>query len=99
MTMFSMQQHDNPNGTVLAACDADLLGETFEDGPITLHVDEDFYGGDDATLDEIVAALTRADTANLVGNELIAGLIEADAVDDSAVMTVDTVKHVQLVFL
>lgn len=94
--MFSLNVRRTPQGTVVAACDLDLLGETFTEGDVTLHVDPDFFGGDETDLETVVAALQRYHTANLVGNELIAGLIEQGVVDASEPETVDGVRHVHL---
>lgn len=94
--MFSLRVQETRKGRVVAACDLDLLGETFTEGDVTLHVDEAFYGGDEVELAAVVDALDRYHTANLVGNELIDGLMEAGLVQEEEPEQVDGVRHVQL---
>ena len=94
--MFSLNVRRTPQGTVVAACDLDVLGETFTEGDVTLHVDPDFFGGDEVELDAVVDALDRFHTANLVGNELVAALVEEGVVDAAEPETVDGVRHVHL---
>lgn len=94
--MYALNVRRTAKGRVVAACDADVLGETFEDGAVRLEVSEGFYGGDEADIDEVVDAVAGCFTANLVGNELVPALVEAGVVAAGAVEEVDGVKHVQL---
>ena len=43
-----LRERDTPEGLLVSVCDADCLGETFEDGPVSLDVTEEFYGGEEA---------------------------------------------------
>lgn len=99
MTTFSCKIHENQKGTVVAACDTDLLGETVQDNGVTLHVSDGFYGGEETTLEDIVAAADRATTSNFVGEDLITALIEEDVVSEEEVHYVDSIPHVQLFFV
>lgn len=94
--MFSLQRKETPKGFIVAACDIDILGETYTEDGLTLEVREGFYGGREADLDDVIDALESFFTANLVGNELIHGLMEEGVVEHREVETVDEVKHVQL---
>lgn len=94
--MFLLNVHGTEKGDVVAACDADVLGEEFSDEKRRLAVDEGFYGGEEAEIVEIVAALEDCHTANLVGDDLIAALVEADALAESEVVEIGGVKHAQL---
>ncbi len=94
--MFSLHVQETAKGRVVAACDLDILGETFTEGDVTLHVDAAFYGGDEVDLDAVVDALDHFHTANLVGNELVDGLVDAGVVQEGEPERVDGVRHVQL---
>lgn len=96
---YALKVHDNPNGTVVAACDRELIGETFEEDAVTLTIDESFYAGEDADIDRIKHELHRATTTNFVGETLITALVADGIVDESEIHYVDGVPHVQLFFI
>ncbi len=43
--MFSFRVHRSGKEVVLAVCDSEILGRTFEEGEVILDVNEEFYGG------------------------------------------------------
>lgn len=94
--MFSCRRIQTGKGTIVAACDAAILGDTYEEDGVTVAVTEEFYGGDEVELAAVVAALNDFFTANLVGNELLDGLVDTGVVDETEIETVDGVQHVQL---
>lgn len=96
---FALNIHDTQNGTVVAACDRDLLGETFQDGDITLTVKQAFYDGEDADVERIHDETQRATTTNFVGEHLITALIDRGTISEDEVQYVDGVPHVQLFFV
>lgn len=93
---YLLATRDTRKGLLVAACDAEVLGETFEDGAVRLDVSEEFYGGEDASIEAIVDALDRCFTANLVGNALIDALLERDVLEEGEVEHVDGMAHSQL---
>ena len=97
-----LRERETPKGTLVSVCDPDCLGETYEDGPVTLTVSEEFYGGDDAVevdAEAVVAGLHRAQVANIVGTESVAVAVEAGIVDDEAVLEFEETRHAQLLWL
>ena len=97
-----LRERETPKGTLVSVCDPDCLGETYEDGPATLTVSEEFYGGDDAVeadAETVVAGLHRAQVANIVGTESVAVAVEAGLVDEEAVLEFDETRHAQLLWL
>lgn len=94
--MFSIKVHDTRKGRVVAACDEEVLGELYEEGKVRLEVDEDFYGGRKAGLEEVLQELENYVTANLVGNRLVEALVEEEVVEEGEFEEVDAVKHAQL---
>ncbi len=91
-----VNERETPEGLLVAVCDEGLLGETFEDGELSLTVTEEFYGGD--TVDErtVIESLARATVANIVGTRAIELAIENGFVDEANVLDVGTTRHAQL---
>ncbi|QZY00796.1 DUF424 domain-containing protein [Halobaculum rubrum] len=99
---FLLSRRETPEGTLVAVCDADVLGETFEDGEVRLEVTEAFYGGDEAEpadADAVVEGLYDADTANLVGADCVGVAVDAGVIDADRVLEVDDTLHAQLLWL
>ncbi|MFA9516435.1 DUF424 domain-containing protein [Halopenitus sp. H-Gu1] len=97
-----LRERDTPEGVLVSVCDPDCLGETFENGAASLTVEEEFYAGPDAveaTDEEVIAGLQRAEVANLVGEEAVGVAIEAGLVDEEAVLEFDGTRHAQLLRL
>ena len=97
-----LRERETAEGRLVSVCDPDCLGETYEDGPVTLTVSEEFYGGDDAveaTEEEVVAGLQRAQVANIVGTEAVRVAVEAGLVDEETVLEFEETRHAQLLWL
>ncbi|MGM0448894.1 MAG: DUF424 domain-containing protein [Methanobacteriota archaeon] len=97
-----LRERETAEGRLVSVCDPDCLGETYEDGPVTLTVTEEFYGGDDAveaTAEEVIAGLQRAQVANIVGTEAVGVAVEAGLVDEETVLEFEGTRHAQLLWL
>ena len=97
-----LRERDTPEGLLVSVCDPECLGETFEEGPVSLDVTEDFYGGaeaEEADAEAVVDSLTRATTANIVGERAVRVAIEAGLVDEERVLEVEGTPHAQLLWL
>jgi hypothetical protein len=94
-----IRERDTPEGLLVAVCDEECLGETYDDGPVSLTVTEEFYGGDAGDETDVVDALTRASVANLVGERCVRVAIEAGLVDEERVLELDGALHAQLLWL
>jgi hypothetical protein len=90
-----LKERDTGEGLLVAVCDTDVLGETFETDELTFTVTEEFYGGDEADEDEVVSSLNRADVANIVGTDAVALAVEAGFVDEANVLELDSTRHAQ----
>ncbi len=91
--------HRHDNDTILAACDAELLGETFTDGSVRITVNEAFYGGHRAEPSELSKRMKEATIMNLVGNRVVALAIAEGHACEEDVLTIDGIKHVQVVIM
>jgi hypothetical protein len=82
-------------GLLVTVCDRGLIGETFEDGGVTLSVTEEFYGGEPADPEGVIEALSRATVANLVGEATVELAVEEGFVDEENVLEVEETLHAQ----
>jgi hypothetical protein len=97
-----LRERDTPEGLLVSVCDPECLGETFEEGSVSLDVTEDFYGGaeaEEADAEAVVDSLTRATTANIVGERAVRVAVEAGLVDEERVLEVEGTLHAQLLWL
>jgi hypothetical protein len=83
--------------TLVAACDSELLGETFREGKLKLEVKVDFYKGSPANIHEALRVIDGADIANLVGEGIVEAAVQKGFVSPSAVVRIAGVPHVQIV--
>jgi len=82
---------------MVAACDTDLIGETFREGKLKLEVKADFYKGTKTSLEEALREIDSADIANLVGGRIVEAAVQQQLVDPSAIVRIAGVPHVQVV--
>jgi len=97
-----VRERETPEGLLVSVCDADCLGETYENGDVSLTVTEEFYGGEDAERadpETVVDSLTRATVANIVGEEAVGVAVEAGIVDETNVLDVGDTRHAQLLWM
>jgi hypothetical protein len=101
-----LRERQTPEGLLVSVCDADCLGETYEGraegGEVSLSVDEEFYGGDDAERvgpEAVVDSLSRAVTANIVGDRAVEVAVDAGLVEEDRVLELDGTRHAQLLWL
>lgn len=90
-----VNERDTPKGRLVSVCDRGLLGETFENGDVSLTVSEDFYGGEELEPPAVVESLQRATVANLVGTEAVGLAIEHGFVDETQVLDIGETRHAQ----
>lgn len=94
-----LKERDTDEGLLVAVCDNDVLGETFEDDDLSLTVTEEFYGGEQVGEEEVIESLAQADVANLVGIHVVSLAIEHGFVEEGNVLDVGTTRHAQFLQL
>jgi len=98
--MVSCNTQKSFEGTVvLAACDKELLGQTFEEGELHIHVNELYYGGEIVTLEQFEEKLKTCNIANLVGERVIGKAKEIGLITDDHIITIQGTPHAQYVCL
>ncbi|WP_129114210.1 DUF424 domain-containing protein [Halegenticoccus tardaugens] len=97
-----VRERQTPEGLLVSVCDPECLGETYENGAVTLTVTEEFYGGeeaDEADAEAVVDSLTRATVANIVGERAVGVAVEAGIIDEETVLDVGETRHAQLLWM
>jgi len=85
--------------TLVAVCDAAILGKTLQGGLAPFNVSEHFYGGTLADVAEAIEAMKRATICNIVGKRIVEAAIENSMVHRSSVIYFGDVPHAQVVVL
>lgn len=94
--MHSVKIHDLQGQKILAACDIDLLGKSFDDGSQSLHLSENFYEGMQEDTGKYLKLLSQASCANLFGEKTVDAAVKEGIIDESQVITFCGIKHAQL---
>jgi len=82
---------------MVAVCDSDLLGRSFQEGPFQIEVYPEFYGREPTTHDEVEKALDRATIANLVGENSVGCAIRMQCVAEENVLFIGGVPCAQMI--
>jgi len=90
---------DTQKGRLVSVCDANLIGETFEEGELSLTVNPEFYDGEPADEQTIVENLARCTTANIVGSDAVELALKHGFVKESNVLDIDGTRHAQLLWM
>ncbi|QLK24682.1 DUF424 family protein [Natrinema zhouii] len=91
-----VNERETKEGLLVAVCDEDVLGETFEEGELSLTVTEEFYGGDEVDENAVLESLGRAAVANIVGTRAVELAVDEGFVDEANVLEVGATLHAQL---
>jgi hypothetical protein len=94
-----LNERRTEEGLLVSVCDPDVLGETFEDGDISLTVTEEFYAGEEVDEEAVVDSLRRASVANIVGDHAVRVAIDAGIVEEANVLSIEDTLHAQLLRL
>ncbi len=94
-----VRMHIHGNERILAACDEDILGMTFEGDGARITVSETFYKGESVTPETFVERMKSVTILNLVGEEVIAVAISQGMVSEECVIEIGGVKHAQAVLM
>lgn len=99
MTKVYVKSVRRGRDTVVAVCDAEILGKTLEGGRVPFTVSEGFYKGVLGDVEEALEAMRQATICNLVGKRIVKAAIECRMVHERAVIFFGDVPHAQIVKL
>ncbi len=94
-----VRMHKHGNETILAACDEDIIGMTFEGDGVRIRVSETFYRGESVSAEAFIERMKSVTIMNLVGEEVVSIAIAEGKVSPDNVMEIGGVKHAQVVLL
>jgi len=97
--MFYAKVYNVGQEFLVAICDKELLGKTFENEKLRLEVKKEFYGGEIIDKKEASEFLTRATIANMVGEEIISLAIELGIIDKENIIKIENIPHAQMAIL
>ena len=92
-----IKKYELGSGVMVAVCDTELIGKSFEDNELVLKITESFYKGEEATENEVVRSLKHATIANLVGERAVKCALDNDFIEENNVIFVAGVPHAQIV--
>ncbi len=82
---------------LVACCDEDISGKTFEEDELILEVRESFYCDKILEGRDVCSLLRKATILNLVGEEIVKLAISEGIILEQSVMRVKGVPHAQMV--
>jgi hypothetical protein len=91
-----LNERDTEEGLLVSVCDPEVLGETFEDGSVSLTVEEEFYDGEAVDEQTVVDSLARCAVANIVGTEAVGVAVDHGFVEEGNVLDIAGTRHAQL---
>ena len=97
--MICIRVHKGQDDTILAACDEDILGQTFRGDGMRITVSERFYRDETVSEETFIEFMEKVTIMNLVGERVIALAIEKGYVSEDNVLDIGGVKHAQVVKL
>ncbi|MFT4923122.1 MAG: hypothetical protein ACI8XM_002346 [Haloarculaceae archaeon] len=99
MPALLLNERETDEGLLVSVCDADVVGETFENGSVSLTVNSGFYDGPEADEETIVDSLARCSVANIVGTHSVDLALEHGFVEEENVLDLGGTRHAQLLWL
>jgi Uncharacterized conserved protein len=99
MPELLLNERETAKGRLVSVCDADVLGESFENGDVSLTVESAFYDGPTAEPQAVLDSLVDCDVANLVGTRAVGLAVDQGLVDEENVLEFDGTRHAQLLWL
>jgi hypothetical protein len=99
MPALLLNERETDKGRLVSVCDADIIGEHFEDGEVSLSVDADFYDGEEVDESGVVESLARCSVANIVGTRAVGVAIEHGFIDEENVLEFEGTRHAQLLWM
>lgn len=92
-----MKIHRCREDTLVAVCDAGIIGRSFREGDLNIRVTERFYKGTLLEVDDCDPYLREATIANFVGDDSVAKGIELGLVREESVIRIEGIPHAQMV--
>jgi len=83
--------------TLLATCDANLLGRVLREGKIVFEIREEFYKGLKVSLEEAIDLVEQSTIVNMVGHRIVRRAVEKGLIHPEAIIKISGVPHAQII--
>jgi hypothetical protein len=93
---IAIKIHSHQGEILVAACDEQLLGKSFEEGELQLQVHETFYDGFRANDKDLINHLSNSTIANLVGEYVVKCVLEAGLISKDSIIHIQGIPHAQI---
>jgi hypothetical protein len=94
--MFSIKVHSLEDGKLIADCDDEILGQSFSDGELEIHISESFYGSKGHDSETLCKHFNEAAQLNLMGEKTIAAAIDSGIIKQENVLSICGLDHAQV---
>ncbi len=88
--------HISGNRTVLAACDAELIGKTLNFKGVPFHISEAFYKGKKVDEQELAKLLDEHNNINLVGEKVVSVALKKGLISERSIIRIEGIPHAQI---
>jgi len=92
-----LKKHINQGRLILALCDTNLIGKTFEDKTGYLNLKSNFYKGDETSEEVIVDLFKQVYIVNAVGKNSVNLLEKENMVSKNQIKYIQEIPHAQVV--
>ena len=87
--------HKGQHSDVVAVCDENILGKTFEEGKYCITISEHFYKGEKGNAATIAHLVRDASNVNLIGKESVALGLKVGIITKENIVVIAGVPHAQ----
>ncbi len=94
---FYIKVYKDGDDLLVACCDEDIKGKTFEEGDLILDVMESFYCDEFLEASEVCPLLQKASIINIVGEEVVKLAVREGIIEEGSILRVKGVPHAQMV--
>jgi hypothetical protein len=94
--LIALKVYNTQNEVMVAACDTELIGKTFEDGDYQIQVSSEFYDDLKVNPETFLSHLQQATIINLVGEHVINHAVKAGILDEEGIIRIKGVPHAQV---
>ena len=94
--MMYVKIHKNQDREILAVCDEDILGKTFEEGDLQIKISEVFYKGEKKSEKDTLDLINHFDNISLVGVKTIKLALDNELIEESSIIIINGIPHVQI---
>ena len=94
--MFWVKEHATSFGELLVAgCDSDILGKSYEDSEFSFKISSAFYGGKEVDEKTFLVLAKKCSILNIIGDDIVALAIKHKLIDPKNVRKIAGVSHAQ----